>query len=109
MKSRTTVISALLLVLCVSVAIAATPALTFLFRDVIALPSAQETDTYAVNNTRAIAGDYVDSAGVQHAMILGGTNAFTRADRADCVTTPSATSIAFYGINSAATPAELMP
>jgi hypothetical protein len=101
MKSRTTVISALLLVLCVSVAIAATPALTFLFRDVIALPSAQETDTYAVNNTRAIAGDYVDSAGVQHAMILGGTNAFTRADRADCVNTPSSTSISFYGINSA--------
>jgi len=43
----------------------------------------------------------VDSAGVQHGMILGGTNAFTRADRPDCVTTPSSTSISFYGINSA--------
>ena len=41
------------------------------------------------------------SPGVQHGVILGGTNAFTRADRPDCVSTPSSTSISFYGINSA--------
>jgi hypothetical protein len=99
MQSRKTVISVFLLVLCVFVGIAA--ALTFTFRDVIATVTAQETDTYGINNKNAIAGDYVDSAGVQHAMILGGTNAFTRADRADCVSAPGSTSIAFYGINSA--------
>ena len=101
MQSRKTVIGVFVVVLCVSTALAVTPALTFLFRDVIALPSAQETDTYAINNSRAIAGDYVDSAGVQHAMILGGANAFTRADRADCPGTPGATGIQFYGINNA--------
>ena len=100
MQSRKKVIGVFLLVLCVFVGVAA--ALTFLFRDVQALPTAQETDTYGINNTRAIAGDYVDSAGVQHAMIIqGGVNAFTRADRSDCVSTPGSTSIAFYGINSA--------
>ena len=101
MQSRKIVIGVFLLVLCVFVGIAAAPTLTFLFRDVIATPTAQETDTYGINNTRAIAGDYVDSAGVQHGMILGGANAFTPADRADCVSTPSSTSISFYGINSA--------
>ena len=101
MQSRKTVIGVFLLVLCVSVGIAAAPTLTFTFRDVLATPTAQETDTYGINNKNAIADDYVDSAGVQHAMILGGTNAFIRADRPDCVSTPSATSISFYGINSA--------
>jgi len=100
-QSRKTVIGVFLLVLCVSVGIAAAPTLTFKFRDVIAITTAQETDTYGINNTNAIAGDYVDSAGVQHGMILGGTNAFHSADRADCVSTPSSTSISFYGINSA--------
>jgi probable HAF family extracellular repeat protein len=99
MQSRKTVISVFLLVLCVFVGIAA--ALTFTFRDVMATLTAQETDTYGINNKNAIAGDYVDSAGVQHAMILGGTNAFIRADRSDCVSTPGSTSIAFYGINLA--------
>ncbi len=100
MQNRKIVIGVFLLVLCVSVAVAVAPTLSFLFRDVIALPSAQETDTYGINNSRAIAGDYVDSAGVQHGMILGGYSAFTRADRSDCVTTPSSTSISFYGINN---------
>ena len=104
MLSRKTVIGVFLLVLCVSVSIAAARIaagpLTFTFRDVLATQTAQETDTYGINNRRAIAGDYVDSAGVQHGMILGGSNAFTQADRADCVTTPSSTSISFYGINS---------
>jgi probable HAF family extracellular repeat protein len=98
-QSRKTVIGVLLLVLCVFVGIAA--ALTFTFRDVIATLTAQETDTYGINNVNAIAGDYVDSAGVQHGVILGGTNAFTSADRPDCITTPSSTSTSFYGINSA--------
>ena len=101
MQSRKTVIGVFLLVLCVSVGIAAAPTLTFTFRDVLATQTAQETDTYGINNKNAIAGDYVDSAGVQHAMILGGTNAFIRADRSDCVSAPGSTSIAFYGINSA--------
>ena len=101
MQSRKTVIGVFLLVLCVSVGIAAAPTLTFTFRDVIATTTAQETDTYGINNTNAIAGDYVDNAGVQHGMILGGTNAFTPADRADCSGAPGATGIAFYGINSA--------
>ena len=101
MQSRTTVIGAFLLVLCFSVGIAAAPTLTFTFRDVLATTTAQETDTYGINNTNAIAGDYVDSAGVQHGMILGGTNAFTPIDRTDCSGSPGSTSIAFYGINSA--------
>ena len=103
MQSRKIVLGVSLLVLCVFVGIAA--ALTFLFKDVQALPTAQETDTYGINNARAIAGDYVDANGIQHAVILGGTNAFVRGDRADCATTPGATGIAFYGINSAGTAA----
>ena len=100
MQSRKTM-GVFLLVLCVSVSIAAAPTLSFLFRDVQATKTAQETDTYGINNSRAIAGDYVDANGVQHGMILGGTNAFVSVDRADCVSAPSSTSIAFYGINSA--------
>jgi hypothetical protein len=100
MKSRKTM-GGFLVVLYVSVAVAVVPTLTFLFRDVNFSPTAQETDTYGVNNARAIAGDYVDSAGVQHGMILGGINAITSIDRADCPGTPGATGIAFYGINSA--------
>lgn len=101
MRSRKIVIGMFLLVLCVSVSIAQEPTLSFTFRDVLAVPTAQETDTYGINNTRAIAGDYVDSSGVQHAMILGGINAFTKADRSDCSGSPGSTGIAFYGINSA--------
>jgi len=71
----------------------------FKFKDVKA-PGATETDSYAINNAGAIAGDYVDTAGVQHGMILAGTK-LTTADRSDCMTTPASTSIQFYGINSA--------
>ncbi len=101
MQSRKTVIGVFLLVLCVSLAIVAEPTLTFLFKDVKATLTAQETDTYGINNTRAIVGDFVDSAGVQHGVILGGTNAFLPVDRADCPGAPGATGIALYGINSA--------
>ena len=87
------------------VGIAAAPTLTFTFRDVLAPKTAQETDTYGINNSLAIAGDYVDSAGDQHGMILSGANSnytpITTADRADCSTAPGSTSISFYGINSA--------
>jgi len=56
---------------------------------------AQETDTYAINDKNVIAGDYIDSAGVQHGMILKGKTA-TEFDG------PSgSTSIAAYGINTA--------
>ena len=98
MQSRRNVIGVFVLVLCVCVGIAA--ALTFVFKDVQAVTTAQETDTYGINNARAIAGDYVDSSGIQHAVILGGVNAFISADRPGCVTSPGSTSIAFYGINS---------
>jgi probable HAF family extracellular repeat protein len=105
MQSRKTVIGVLVLVLCVSVGIAAAPTLTFTFTDVVAALTAQETDTYGISNTNAIAGDYVDAAGVQHGMILGGGTAlrlpFTSVDRPDCINAPSSTSIAFYGINFA--------
>src|SRR6202035_5209630 len=45
-----------------------------------------------------IAGDYVDSASVQHPMILAGKK-LTTADHKGCVNTPS-TSPAFYGLNN---------
>src|SRR5579859_3522229 len=101
MQSHKTTIGVLSLVLCVSVAMVAAPTLSFLFKDVLAVPTAQETDTYGINNARAIAGDYVDSSGNQHAVILGGTNVFISADRADCSPAPGSTGIAFYSINSA--------
>ena len=91
------------LVVCVSVGIAA--AVTFvLFRNVIALQSAQETDTYGLNDSSVIAGDYVDSGGAQHGMILSSVASvvpkLTTADRADCQTGPGSTSIAFYSVNN---------
>jgi len=100
MQNRKTSIGVVVVVLCVSAALVAAPTVMFLFKDVVATMTAQETDAYAVNNSRAIAGDYVDANGVQHGVILGGTNAFTLADRADCPGTPGATGISFYGINS---------
>ena len=57
----------------VAVSMAVAPTLTFTFSDVHANKTATETDTFAVNSAGVIAGDYVDSGGVQHAMInLGG-------------------------------------
>lgn len=100
MLSRKTPIVVFSLVLFVSAAIAAAPLLSFVFRDVQATTTAQETDTYGINNARAIAGDYVDAAGLQHGLILGGINAFTSADRADCQTAPGSTGIAFYSVNN---------
>jgi hypothetical protein len=82
----------------VAVGIAAAPPITFTFKDIHANKTAQETDTYAINNAGVIAGDYVDSAGVQHPMILA-AGKLTTANHKNCVSTPS-TSPAFYGINN---------
>ena len=82
----------------VAVSIAAAPVLTFTFSDVHASKTAIETDTYGVNNTGVIAGDYIDSASVQHGMILAG-NKLTTVDNKSC----AAGTLAFYGINSANT------
>lgn len=102
MQSRRTATGVFLLLVCVSVGISA---LTFvIFTDVVATQTAQETDTYGLNDRGVIAGDYVDSASVQHGMILTSLATLvpklSTVDRADCVTTPSSTSIAFYAINN---------
>jgi len=60
----------------------------------VTVSGASETDTYAINDKNVIAGDYVDSAGVQHGMLLKGKTV-TKFDG------PSgSTSIAAYGINN---------
>jgi hypothetical protein len=83
----------------VSVCIAAAPTLTFTFTDVVATKTATETDSYGVNNSGAIAGDYIDSAGVQHGMVLVGKKLTTVNNKA------CSGLIAFYSINSAGTAA----
>jgi hypothetical protein len=80
-------------------------ALTFIaFSDVIATQTAQETDTYGLNDKGAIAGDYVDASSVQHGMILTSLATIapklTTADRADCGTSPGSATIAFYSVNN---------
>jgi len=98
---KKSVVGALAVLLFVSVGIAAAPQITFTFTDVHANKTALETDTFAVNNSGMIAGDYVDSSNVQHGMILAGTK-LTTIDHANCVTSGGydAGAIAFYGINS---------
>jgi probable HAF family extracellular repeat protein len=72
------------------------------FRDVKA-PGAVQTDTYAVNQSGVIAGDYVDANNVQHGMILNGTRLISF-DLQGCQTTGNtAGSIAAFGINNAGT------
>jgi probable HAF family extracellular repeat protein len=95
---KRSILGVLIVLTCVAVGIAAAPPLTFTFKDVKANKTAQETDTYAINNSGMIAGDYVDSAGVQHPMILAGTK-LTTADHKNCSSTPG-TSPAFYGLNN---------
>jgi len=72
------------------------PTLTIKCADVkVKVTGALETDAYAINNKSAIAGDYVDSASVQHGMILKGKTLTT-------FDGPSgSSSIAAYGINTA--------
>jgi hypothetical protein len=98
---KSSILGVLVVLMFVAVGIAAAPPLTFTFSDVHANKTATETDSFAVNNAGAIAGDYVDSAGIQHGMILAGKK-LTTVDHKNCTTTggyPAA--IAFYGINSA--------
>jgi probable HAF family extracellular repeat protein len=89
----------LLVLTFVAVGIAAAPLLTFTFSDVHSTKTATETDSYAVNNNGVIAGDYIDSAGIQHGMILAGTKV-TTVNNSSCLTAGGAVgAIAFYGIN----------
>ncbi len=103
MKLNKCVFSLVVLVLALLAmsAAAAAPALKFTFKDVV-VKGAQETDSYAINAKGVIAGDYVDSAGVQHGMILNGTK-LTSFDDKNCPSTPGASAIQMYGINSAGT------
>jgi len=101
---KKSILGALIVMMFAAVGIAAAPPLTFTFSDVHANKTAMETDTFALNNAGAIAGDYVDAKGVQHGMILVGKKLTTINDiDKDCVTSGGFTSgaIAFYGINSA--------
>ena len=69
---------------------------TFKYSDVtVNVAGAIETDSYAINNSGVIAGDYIDSAGVQHGMLMKGSQVKT-IDNADCV----ANTLTFYGVNS---------
>jgi len=103
MTRNKTAFTLIVLVALLSLSTAAVaPALKFTFKDVNA-PGATETDTYAINASGVITGDYVDSAGAQHGMILKGTK-LTTVDNKSCVTTPGSgvtDGIQFYGINSA--------
>jgi hypothetical protein len=98
---KKSVLGVLLILMFVAVGIAAAPPLTFTFSDVHANKTALETDTFAVNNAGAIAGDYVDAKSIQHAMILAGKK-LTTVDHKDCQTSGgfSSGAIAFYGINN---------
>jgi probable HAF family extracellular repeat protein len=97
---KRSILGVLLIFTFVAVGIAAAPSLTFTFSDVKANKTAIETDTYGVNASGAIAGDYVDSKTVQHAMILKGAK-LTTIDDKNCSSSPGSTGIALYGINSA--------
>jgi hypothetical protein len=99
---KSSILGVLLVLMFVAVGIAAAPPLTFTFSDVHANKTATETDSFAVNNAGMIAGDYVDSGSVQHAMILAGKK-LTSVDHKNCTTSGGFTSgaIAFYGINTA--------
>lgn len=93
---KRSILGVLIVLTCVAVGIAAAPPLTFTFSDVIATKTALETDSYAVNNAGAIAGDYIDSAGVQHGMVLKGKK-LTSYDYNKC----TGGGIAAFGINKA--------
>jgi hypothetical protein len=95
---KRSMLGVLLVLTFVAVGIASAPPLTFTFSDVHATKTAVETDTYAVNDAGAIAGDYIDSANVEHGMILAGKK-LTTVDNKNC----SAGTLVFYGINSAGT------
>jgi len=74
---------------CMVTATAAAPPLTFKFKDVKA-KGAIETDTFGVNDSNTITGDYIDSSGVLHGMILEGTKLTTIDDPKGTATTGNA-------------------
>src|ERR1700690_4549827 len=82
-----------LFVLAVAASALAQPALKLKFADVKA-KGASETDSYSVNDSGVITGDYIDKAGVQHGMILAGTKLTSFDGPA------GSSSIAAYGINN---------
>ena len=82
----------------VAVGIASAPPLTFTYSDPKANKTATETDTYGINNAGAIAGDYVDSAGVQHAMVLAGKKLTSFAYK-NCTAVTGTGGPAGFGIN----------
>lgn len=96
---KKSILGVLLVFMFVAVGIAAAPPLTFTFSDVHANKTATETDTFGVNNSATIAGDYVDANNVQHGMIKGGK--LITIDHPNCTTSGGFTAgaIAFYGLN----------
>ncbi len=97
---KRTMLGVVIVLTFVAVGIAAAPKLTFTYSDVVASKTALETDTYGVNAAGVIAGDYVDSASVQHGMILAGKK-LTTVDYKKCQAIAGTGGISFYGINSA--------
>jgi len=97
---KRSILGVLLVLTFVAVGIAAAPPLTFTFSDVHASKTAIETDTYGVNDAGVIVGDYVDSASVQHGMILAGKKLTTVNNKA-CAAISGTGGISFYGVNSA--------
>lgn len=103
MKNSKYVLGLFVLVLVyASVGTAAAPPLKFTFKDVKANKTAVETDAYSINASGAIAGDYADSSGLQHGMILKGTK-LTSFDDKNCTSSAGTAAIQMYGINSAGT------
>jgi len=64
----------------------------FKFAD-ISVPGAVQTSAYAINNKKFVAGNYLDDAGEQKAMIFKGS-------KLTSVSCPSGAATSFYGVNS---------
>jgi len=97
---KRSILGVLLVLTFVAVGIAAAPPLTFTYSDVHANATALETDTYGVNASGAISGDYVDAKSIQHGMILAGKK-LTTIDSKLCSPVTGTGGISFYGINTA--------
>jgi len=94
MKNRKSFLSVLLVTVAILGATTAAQGagFKFKFKDVNA-PGANETDTYAINNKKQITGDYLDTTGTIHGMILKGKTLTTIDD-------PNGTGTVGQGINS---------
>ena len=92
---KRSILGVLLVLTFVAVGIAAAPPLTFTFSDVHANKTATETDSYGVNNFGTIAGDFIDSSGIQHGMLLGKKTVFATLDYSKCSSV-----IAVYAVNN---------